>query len=126
LPKLTAISLAGLLLAATAACSGGGDSGGVTGAATKITATDFVCAVSASVVKAGNNTFAISNTGKTTTEVDVYGKQNGVFSKIMGQKKHIGPGTKAALTVNLKAASYEVACKPGEKGNGVRTKITAQ
>ncbi|MFB7330914.1 iron uptake system protein EfeO [Streptomyces adustus] len=38
---------------------------------------------------------------------------------------NIGPGTKAVITAEIKAGDYEIACKPGMKGDGIRQKVTA-
>ena len=38
--------------------------------------------------------------------------------------ENIGPGTSRNLEVDLSEGSYEVACKPGQTGDGIRTEIT--
>jgi iron uptake system component EfeO len=38
--------------------------------------------------------------------------------------ENIGPGTMRDLSVDLGAGTYEVACKPGQTGDGIRQKIT--
>ena len=40
------------------------------------------------------------------------------------QVENIGPGTSRDFTVDLSAGTYEVACKPGQKGDGIRTPVT--
>ena len=42
----------------------------------------------------------------------------------MGEVENIGPGTSRDFTVDLGAGTYEVACKPGQTGDGIRTEIT--
>jgi iron uptake system component EfeO len=43
---------------------------------------------------------------------------------VVTEKEHIGPGTQARFSVSLKPGEYEIACKPGEKGSGIRQTIT--
>jgi uncharacterized cupredoxin-like copper-binding protein len=38
--------------------------------------------------------------------------------------ENIGPGLTRDLSVTLTGGKYEVACKPGQTGDGIRTKIT--
>ena len=68
----------------------------------------------------GSTTFAVTNKGTEVTEVYVYGDDD----KVMGEVENIGPGTSRDFTVDLSAGSYEVACKPGQVGTGIRTPIT--
>jgi iron uptake system component EfeO len=44
--------------------------------------------------------------------------------RIVSEKENIGPGTRYTLTAEIKAGSYEIACRPGMKGHGVRQKLT--
>ena len=37
--------------------------------------------------------------------------------------ENIGPGTTRTLTVSLKAGAYELNCKPGQTGDGIKTAI---
>ena len=61
---------------------------------------------------------AVKNNGNKVTEVYIYeGK------RIVTEKENIGPGTSYKLTSSLKAGSYQVACKPGMTGDGIRTTI---
>lgn len=93
------------------------------GPKTSVTATDDACRLSSTELKAGGNTFAISNKGRQTTEVYVYGKSGSSFTKVIEEKEHIAPGTSAVVNAKLDKGTYEIACKPGEKGNGIRTRI---
>ncbi|MFJ2579395.1 iron uptake system protein EfeO [Kitasatospora aureofaciens] len=92
---------------------GGGD-------AVKINATDSACEVSKTSFPAGHVVLDISNKGSKTTEVYVYGDGD----KIITERENIGPGTKATINAEIKAGAYEIACKPGMVGDGVRQKIT--
>jgi uncharacterized cupredoxin-like copper-binding protein len=85
-----------------------------------VTATDSACEVSKTELPSGSTTFAVTNKGGDVTEVYVYGEGD----KVMGEVENIGPGTSRDFTVDLGAGTYEVACKPGQKGDGIRTEIT--
>jgi plastocyanin len=115
--KLPAAALGGVVLfAALAGCSSK-DKGGESIA---ITATDTACEVATTELPSGSTTFAVTNKGGDVTEVYVYGDGD----KVMGEVENIGPGTSRDFTADLGAGTYEVACKPGQKGDGIRTEIT--
>ena len=110
---------AGLALAlAGAACSSGGGGGG--GETVAITSTATTCDVAKIQYTPGKYTFDVANKGSDVTEVYVYAAND----KVVTEKEHIGPGTHAKFTVTLGAGTYQVACKPGEKGSGIRQTIT--
>jgi len=100
-----------------AACSSGG---GATGEAIAVTSGATDCRVAETTLSAGKHTFQVENTGKQATEVYVYSAGD----KVVAEKENIGPGTKAKFTVTLAAGSYELACKPGQTGSGIRQAIT--
>lgn len=85
-----------------------------------VVATDTTCEVGAATLPAGAHTFAISNKGNRVTEVYIYAPGD----KIVAEKENIGPGTSYNLTTDLREGSYEVACKPGMKGDGIRSQLT--
>ncbi|WP_405358718.1 EfeM/EfeO family lipoprotein [Kitasatospora sp. NBC_00085] len=89
--------------------------------AVKVNATDTACEVSKTSFPAGHVVIDITNKGSKTTEVYVYAAGD----KIITERENIGPGTKATINAEIKAGSYEVACKPGMVGDGIRQKITA-
>ncbi len=95
---------------------GGGDKGAI-----EVTATDSSCELSAKEFPAGHVRFAVQNKGSKVTEVYVYAPGD----RIVTERENIGPGTSAEITAEVKAGSYEVACKPGMKGKGIRQKVTA-
>ncbi|BFV60577.1 hypothetical protein KCMC57_up56810 [Kitasatospora sp. CMC57] len=97
---------------------------GAAGDRTAITATETSCEVATAGFKTGETVFAISNKGSRVTEVYVYGEHNGTFSHVVSEVENIGPGTSREMTVKLAAGAYELACKPGQTGDGIRTKIT--
>ncbi|WP_030991014.1 iron uptake system protein EfeO [Streptomyces sp. NRRL S-1813] len=95
---------------------GGGGKGAI-----EVTATDSSCELSAKEFPAGHVRFAVQNKGSKVTEVYVYAPGD----RIVTERENIGPGTSAEITAEVKAGSYEVACKPGMKGKGIRQKVTA-
>lgn len=110
---LTCTAVAGAI--ALGACS---DTAGAD--ATAITATDDACEVAKTDLTAGKNTFEVSNKGGKVTEVYVYGDED----RVVTERENIGPGTKATFSADLAAGSYEIACKPGQTGDGFRQTIT--
>ncbi|WP_406281222.1 iron uptake system protein EfeO [Embleya sp. NBC_00896] len=110
---------AGLLLAlplALTAC-GSDDS---SGDAVKVTAKDKSCDVAKKDWPAGKNSIKVTNKGSQVTELYVYAQGD----RIVTERENIGPGTSATLTFEIKAGKYEIACKPGMKGDGIRQAIT--
>ncbi|MEU5087870.1 iron uptake system protein EfeO [Streptomyces sp. NPDC021356] len=117
LSVVTAAATAAALTAVTA-CTAKSDA--ADGEAIQVTAADSTCETSAKSVPAGQVTLKIENKGSRATEVEI------VFpdDRIVSEKENIGPGTKYTLTAEVKAGSYEIACRPGMKGHGVRQKLT--
>jgi uncharacterized cupredoxin-like copper-binding protein len=114
---LTAAALGGVAtLALLSACSSkdAGDS------SVAVTASDSACEVARTDLSSGTTTFRVTNEGNDVTEVYVYAAGD----QIMGEVENIGPGTSRDLTVDLGGGTYEVACKPGQTGDGIRTTIT--
>jgi iron uptake system component EfeO len=64
---------------------------------------------------------AVENRGTKVTEVYVLYPDD----RIVTERENIGPGTKATITAEVKAGAYEIACKPGMTGDGIRQKVTA-
>ena len=100
-----------------AAGGSGGSSGG--GKPVAVKASDKSCDVATSSVAAGRQTFAVTNKGSNITEVYVYASGD----RVMGEVENIGPSTKRNLTVDLVPGDYQVACKPGMVGNGIRSAL---
>ncbi|MER6984481.1 iron uptake system protein EfeO [Streptomyces carpinensis] len=117
LSVVTAAATAAALTAMTA-CTAKSDA--KDGDAIQVTAADSTCETSTKTVPAGQVTLKIENKGSKATEVEI------VFpdDRIVSEKENIGPGTKYTLTAEVKAGSYEIACRPGMKGHGVRQKLT--
>lgn len=114
---VTAVTAVAALTALTA-CTAKSDA--KDGNAIQVTAADTTCDTSATSVPAGQVTLQIENKGSRATEVEILFPDD----RIVSEKENIGPGTKYTLTAEVKAGSYEIACRPGMKGHGVRQKLT--
>jgi iron uptake system component EfeO len=113
LSVVTAVATAAALTAVTGCTEkskGDGD------AAIQVTAADSKCDTSTKSVPAGQVTLKIENKGSKATEVEILFPDD----RIVSEKENIGPGTKYTLTAEVKSGSYEIACRPGMKGHGVR------
>ncbi len=81
-----------------------------------VTATDSECQTSAKEISAGHVELAIENKGSKVTEVYILFPDD----RVVTERENIGPGTKQRVTAEVKAGSYQIACKPGMKGDGIR------
>ncbi|MFD7867558.1 iron uptake system protein EfeO [Streptomyces sp. NPDC057682] len=104
-------------LTAVTGCSAKSDGKGE--GAVQVVAKDDACEVSKTKLPAGHVELAVENKGSKVTEVYVLFPDD----RIVAERENIGPGTKATITAEIKAGSYEIACKPGMKGHGIRQKI---
>lgn len=120
MPRIAPAALAAfvLLLPALAGCTSTGS-----GDAIAIEATDSECDVATTTLAAGDTSFKIKNSGSKVTEVYVYGRDGAEFSKVITEQENIGPGTSRTMSVDLAPGDYEIACKPGQTGDGIRTAI---
>ncbi|MFB8116102.1 iron uptake system protein EfeO [Streptomyces sp. NPDC056465] len=87
--------------------------------AVQVVAKDDSCEVSKTKIPAGHVELAVQNKGSKVTEVYVLFPDD----RIVTERENIGPGTKAKITAEIKAGSYEIACKPGMKGDGIRQTV---
>jgi iron uptake system component EfeO len=108
---LLAVALCGVACSSSKAGAGG---------VTEVVATDDSCKPAKTTFAAGKQSFEIQNDGKQVTELYVYGKDDNVI----GEVENVGPDTSRRLTVDLKPGTYELACKPGQTGRGIRVPIT--
>ena len=83
-------------------------------------ANDAACEVARSTADAGTAVFQISNGGSKVTEFYVYAPGD----RVMAEVENIAPGLSRELRVELKAGTYETACKPGMVGKGIRAAFT--
>jgi iron uptake system EfeUOB component EfeO/EfeM len=119
--RVVVAAVATAAVAVLAACSGEGTKGG---GGVAITATDSACQIAQTAFEPGPVTFTVTNKGDKTTEVYIYGDNNGSFTKVISEVENIGPSLTRDLTATLAAGRYEIACKPGQTGDGIRTAIT--
>ncbi|MET8752991.1 iron uptake system protein EfeO [Streptomyces sp. NPDC004667] len=119
--RLTVLSAAAVVVALTAVtgCADKSDDSG--SGAIKVNATDSACEVSKTEFPAGKVSIEVENKGSKVTELYVLFPDD----RIVAERENIGPGTKATITAEIKAGDYEFACKPGMKGDGIRTKVKA-
>ena len=109
---IVAVAVLGL---AGVGCAEDSDSGDVI----EVTGSDTACDAATTDFEAGKITFSIKNVGDKVTELYVYGEGDKVISEV----ENVGPGTSRNLTVDLMAGDYELACKPGMTGKGIRVPI---
>jgi iron uptake system component EfeO len=116
------VALGVAVLLATAGCGGSDEptAGNGKGPIT-VEATDTSCEVARSEAAAGTIEFTVKNTGSKVNEFYVYGEGD----QIMGEVENITPGLTRSLHVEIGApGTYQTACKPGMKGNGIRADFT--
>ncbi len=125
------VAIGGLIAAAaalTAVLSSCGSTGTPASSATTptvtVSASDTGCVINPATVSAGEARFAVTNSGSQVTEVYVYGRNGNAFTTVVSEVENIGPGTSRDMTANLAAGTYEVACKPGQTGSGIRATLT--
>ena len=85
-----------------------------------VEANDNACTPATTQLGSGKTTFKVTNIGSKVTELYVYGRGD----KVLGEVENIGAQTTRPLSVDLKAGAYELACKPGQTGRGIRAPIT--
>ncbi|TXS42571.1 iron uptake system protein EfeO [Streptomyces sp. OR43] len=117
--RLSVVTAAATVAALTAVTGCAEKSDGKGEGAVQVVAKDDACDVSKTKLPAGHVELAVENKGSKVTEVYVLFPDD----RIVAERENIGPGTKATITAEIKAGSYEIACKPGMKGHGIRQKI---
>ncbi|MFI5781973.1 iron uptake system protein EfeO [Nocardia sp. NPDC051570] len=86
-----------------------------------VTSTESACDLATESAATGNVNFVIANQGSKVTEFYVFGNNN----RVLGEVENIGPGVQGKLTVEITdPGTYEIACKPGMVGNGIRKQLT--
>jgi uncharacterized cupredoxin-like copper-binding protein len=106
------------------ALAGGLGAGACSGSASASTivvkANDSSCVPAKTELPAGKITLSAKNEGSDVTELYVLGDGD----QVRGEVENVAPGTSRDLTVDLAAGEYTLQCKPGQKGDGIRTKVT--
>ncbi|WP_405986277.1 iron uptake system protein EfeO [Streptomyces sp. NBC_00872] len=115
----TAVTAVAALTAVTG-CAEKSDAKAGGDGAVQVIAKDDACEISRNEFPAGHVELAVENKGSKVTEVYVLFPDD----RIVTERENIGPGTKAKVTAEVKAGSYEIVCKPGMKGDGIRQKVT--
>nr|WP_253647832.1 iron uptake system protein EfeO [Williamsia deligens] len=116
--RATTACAAIVVVAATAGCTAKSSS---SDGAIAVTSTDSSCDLGRSDAQTGTVDFAVTNNGDKVTEFYVYGNNN----RVLGEVENIGPGLTGKLTVEIvDPATYQVACKPGMVGDGIRKDLT--
>ncbi|MFE2288946.1 iron uptake system protein EfeO [Streptomyces sp. NPDC059443] len=119
--RLTVVTAAAVVaaIAAVTGCSQKSDASG--NGVIRVKATDTSCEVSTKEFPAGKVQFEVANKGEKVTELYVLFPDD----RIVAERENIGPGTQATITAEIKAGDYEIACKPGMKGDGIRQQVKA-
>lgn len=112
------LALLAVAAALVAGCSAKQPSRPTNGAIT-VDAGEDSCALGVAELPAGRHTFEVTNTSAQVTEVYIYAAGD----RIMGEVENIGPATHRPLTVDLPGGDYQVACKPGMVGAGIRSPL---
>lgn len=121
-PTTRVVALVAAAIALTAC--GASNDGAAEATTVAVTASDTACVLEATEVPGGAVVFAVTNTGNEVTEVYVYAESDGKFATVVAEVENIGPGTSRDMRADLAAGTYEVACKPGQTGDGIRTRLT--
>lgn len=115
--SISALLVAGLGLSA---CSG---QEAAVNSTVRVTASDSSCELDVTEIPVGTTRFEVTNNGGETTEVYVYSDVEGAFTNVVSEVEDIGPGASRDLVVDLAEGAYEIACKPGQTGDGIRTQL---
>jgi iron uptake system component EfeO len=124
-PVVALVGAAAVSMSLLGGCGGDTGTDAKTGAqpsggTVAVNATDTACDVTKKEIAAGATTFKVTNKGSKVTEVYIYAPGN----KIVTERENIGPGTSIELTTQLSAGKYQIACKPGMVGDGIRQDLT--
>ncbi|MET8835059.1 hypothetical protein ABZV78_14250 [Micromonospora sp. NPDC004540] len=120
----TAAAVVAAICATAALTACGDDDPAPKGGEVPVTATDTSCEVATTLFTPGAVTFAVTNRGQQSTKVYVYGREGEGFTKVVAEASDVAPGKSRALSATLATGLYDVACRPGGQGDGVRTRIT--
>ncbi len=86
-----------------------------------VTSSDDACEVSTAEAPSGNLSFSVTNDGSKVTEFYLYGSDG---LRIVGEVENIGPGLTRDLVVRAVPGDYVTSCRPGMRGQGIRSDFT--
>lgn len=118
----TAVAVPALLLSACSSSTE--ETAAASGTSITVNSSDTACTLSSTNGPAGSYVFDVTNSGEQITEVYVYGEDNKDFTKVVSEVENIGPGVTRSMSADLSAGTYEIACKPGQTGTGIRSTLT--
>jgi uncharacterized cupredoxin-like copper-binding protein len=101
-------------------CASDDDASGTT---VQVTSTDDACEVATAEVGAGSITFEVRNDGSDATEVYIFRGDDKSLSEPLDEVEDIGPGTSRDMAIELEAGDYQLVCKPGQTGDGIRAEM---
>ena len=116
-PSVLVLAAAATAAFTVSACGGDSETAAPGDGKITVSASDTECQVAKADAAAGTVTFAVTNKGSKVTEFYVYAPGD----RVMGEVENIAPGLSRELTVELRAGTYETACKPGMSGKGIRS-----
>lgn len=79
------------------------------------------CDLTTGEAPSGTLVFRVENTGDEVTEFYLYAED---VLRIVGEVENVGPGLTRDLVVRAEPGSYVTACKPGMRGDGIRSDFT--
>ncbi|MGH3672822.1 MAG: iron uptake system protein EfeO, partial [Pseudonocardiaceae bacterium] len=117
---LRSLTVATAVIFAAVACGSPPSKNGSIPERVTVKAGDKTCAASTTSFSSGRRTFSIENTSRQVSGFYLYGAGDQIISEV----GNINPSTTLDLTVDLSAGKYQVACRPGMAGSGIRTALT--
>lgn len=88
--------------------------------AVKVVGTDDACRPERTELTAGPVSFEFRNDAKDVSELYVLSADG----KVKAEVENVTSGSTRTLTTDLSAGEYDLNCKPGQKGDGIRTRVT--
>jgi iron uptake system component EfeO len=118
-PTLAALLVGGVALTALAGCASTTDAGA--DGAIAVTSSDEACEIATAQAPSGVVQFSVQNTGSQVTEFYLLGEDG---LQVLSEVENIGPGITRELVAQVGPGTYQLACKPGMVGDGIRSTFT--
>ena len=99
----------------------GGSGDGADARTLSVDSSDDACDLSGTEAPAGTLTFNVANSGSDVTEFYLLAEDG---LQIVAEVENVGPESTKPLTTQVPAGRYITACKPGMKGEGIRSDFT--